>query len=169
MKKIISVLLVMVLALGVFAGCGAKTELEGTTTEILEKINEDAKVELMVETKDIPTEQAEYFTGLTEEDFTASIESGSVSEAMIGSQPHSMVMLKVKDGVDAEAIAKNVFDNIDTRKWICVSAESLYVNTSGDYVFMVMSFVEIVDSIAPAFETLAGSVGDAQTRVDTVE
>ena len=169
MKKIISVLLIMGLALGVFAGCGVSTDLEGSTTEIIEQINQDAKVELMVETKHIPAEQASYFTGLTEEEYTASIESGSVSEAAIGALAHSMVMLKVKDGVEAEEIATIVFKNVDTRKWICSSAESLYVNTSGDYVFMVMSFGEIVDSVVPAFETLAGSVGDAQTRVDTVE
>ena len=47
MKKIISVLVVMVLALGVFAGCSASTNLEGTTEEIINQINEKSKQQRM--------------------------------------------------------------------------------------------------------------------------
>ena len=134
MKKIISVLLVMVLALGVFAGCGAKPELEGTTTEILDAINADEAVAEFVnrfETVAIPAENTQSYSGLNAEFYAENIAEGSYSEPMMGSRAHSMVMLKVKDGVDAVEVANMVFENIDTRKWICVTAEHLYVNTSG--------------------------------------
>ena len=164
MKKIISILLVMVLALGVFAGCGAKTELEGTTVEILEKINENAEVQFPLGTDNIDAENPSYHTGLTTEFYAENVAEGAYSEAMIGSQAHSMIILKVKDGVNPEDVASKIFTDLKPNKWICVTAEHMYVNTSGDYVFMVMSYADATSTIIPAFEALAGTVGDAQEQ-----
>ena len=55
------------------------------------------------------------FTGLTSNE---NIDSVVVSEPMIGSQAYSFVLVKVKDGEDANAVAKQMSENIDTRKWI---------------------------------------------------
>ena len=171
MKKIVSSILVLVLALSMFAGCGAKTNLEGTTVEILEKFNTNATTEVDgvvtpveiggVVTEEIPTDNVKYFSGLTEEEYELYIESGARSDAMITVNPHSMIILKVKDGVDAVEVAKKVFDGIDPRRWICVQPAGVYVNTSEDYVFMIMSNDEWMPALITAFETLSGDIGEA--------
>ena len=51
---------------------------------------------------------------------------------MMSSQAYSLVLVKVKDGVDANNIAKTMSEKIDTRKWICVSAEKLYATSSNE-------------------------------------
>ncbi len=163
MKKIISILLVMVLALGVFAGCGASTNLEGTTEEIINQMNEKIEATENVSTP-ITGENAEYMTGLTEEFFKESIASGTVSEPqMMGT--HSLVILKVNSGVNPEDVAEIMLDKLDLNRWICMGADELYVCTSGDYVISLMSSTEMVDSAEIAFKELAGKVGDAQFKV----
>ena len=63
----------------------------------------------------------------------------AISEPMMSSQAYSLVLVKVKDGVDANNIAKTMSEKIDTRKWICVSAEKLYVTNHNNIIFFVMS------------------------------
>ena len=163
MKKIISVLLVMVLALGVFAGCGASTNLQGTTEEIIKQMNEKIETPEKINSS-ITAESSEFLTGLTAEFFKENIESGTVSEPMIGGA-HSMVVLKVNSGVSPADVAEIMLDKLNLNRWIRMSAEELYVCTSGDYVISLMSSSEMVDSAEIAFKELAGKVGDAQFKV----
>lgn len=81
------------------------------------------------------------------------------SEPMITSQAYSFVLVKVKDGVNADEIAKSMKDKINTSKWICVSAEKLYATSSGNIVCLVMSSEEMAKPVYESFKTLAGTVG----------
>lgn len=81
------------------------------------------------------------------------------SEPMISSQAYSFVLATVKDGVNANEIAEAIKDNVDSRKWICVSAEKVYTTSSGNIVCLVMSSEEAAKTIYERFKTLAGSVG----------
>ncbi|MEG2001475.1 MAG: hypothetical protein RR107_00110, partial [Clostridia bacterium] len=103
----------------------------------------------------------DYFTGLTDDEFTKYVEEGYVSEAMIGSQAHSMILLKLKNKADSKTVAEIMDSKINRRKWICVQAEKSYTNTSDEYVLFIMSDMETCDSVGKAFETLAGSFGTA--------
>ena len=89
-----------------------------------------------------------------------------VSEPMMSSQAYSFVLVKVKDGVDANNIAKTMSEQIDTRKWICVSAEKLYATSSGDVVCLVMSSEERAKPIYEKFKTLAGTIGEEYTKAE---
>lgn len=75
------------------------------------------------------------FTGLTSNE---NIDSVVVSEPMIGSQAYSFVLVKVKDGANADSIAKEMSENIDTRKWICVEAEKLYATSIDNLAVLMM-------------------------------
>ena len=75
------------------------------------------------------------FTGLTSNE---NIDSVVVSEPMIGSQAYSFVIVKVKDGANADSIAKEMSENIDTRKWICVEAEKLYATSIDNLAVLMM-------------------------------
>ena len=60
-------------------------------------------------------------------------------------------------------------ENIDTRKWICVSAEKLYATSSGDIVFLVMSSEEMAKPVYDAFKAKVGKVGQEYDKAEVVE
>ena len=76
------------------------------------------------------------YTGLSSNE---NIDAVVVSEPMIGSQAYSLILVKVKDGQDANAIAKEMSENIDTRKWICVEAEKLYATSQDNLAVLIMA------------------------------
>ena len=132
------------------------------TGKFIEKIYENhAALDLPIMTTNLNIEDPDllvYNTGLTASDKLA---EGAVSELMMG-QPYSMVVLKVKDAADAAAVAQEMFDNIDQRKWICVEADTKTVGYAGDLVFLFMvgsDFDENVStqSMMEAFKAAAGA------------
>ena len=67
------------------------------------------------------------------------VEAIVVSMPVMSAQAYETVMVKVKNGADIESMKQEMLDNIDMNKWICVSAEKVYVTNSGNVIFMVMS------------------------------
>ena len=55
-------------------------------------------------------------------------------------------------------------ENIDERKWICVTAEKIYSTTSGNVVCLVMSNEQTAQTVFNSFKTIAGSVGEVYER-----
>ena len=90
----------------------------------------------------------------------------AISEPMMSSQAYSLVLVKVKDGVDANNIAKTMSEKIDTRKWICVSAEKLYATSSNDIVCLVMASEEWAKPVYEGFKALAGTVQEEYTKTE---
>lgn len=164
MKKTIAWILLFALAL-TFTGCAEKTGsqggAEGTTAQIVDKIYENhEKMELYVDTLelDLADDNAvSYNTGLSSGE---KLTQGSISEAS-SSQAYSLAVLRVKDATDAAQVAKDVYDNINTRKWICVEADVKTVAYSGDLVMLYMVSSELTgaptaQSIQEAFRTVCG-------------
>lgn len=160
MKKFIAMALAMLLVL---SGCAQKKTggVEGTTSEIIDKIYAShAPLELYVDTMALDlsdNDAVKYNTGLSSGE---KISQASVSEAMM-SQAYSLVVLRVKNATDAPQVARDVYDNINTRKWICVEADTKTVMYSGDVVvlFMIDSAfddVATVESMQEAFKTVCG-------------
>ena len=81
-------------------------------------------------------EQVAEYTGLVS---TENVEKLLVSEPMISSQAYSAIALKVKAGADIEGIKQEMLDNLNMNKWICVSAEKLYITSYNNIIFAVMS------------------------------
>lgn len=92
------------------------------------------------------------FTGLDNADL---ISQAWASEAMIGSIPYSMVLVRVTDAANAETVAEAMKNGIDTRKWICVEASNLKVTASGDVVMLIMLDGD-AQSFVDAFATVMG-------------
>lgn len=106
------------------------------------------------------------FTGLTSNE---NIDSVVVSEPMIGSQAYSFVLVKVKDGEDANAVAKQMSENIDTRKWICVQAEKLYATSVDNLAVLVMSSDEWATPVYNKLKEVLGAHGEEYTKVNSDE
>ena len=53
----------------------------------------------------------------------------------MSSQAYSAVALKVKSNANIETVKEEILNNVDMRKWICVSAEKLYVTNYNNIIF----------------------------------
>ena len=104
------------------------------------------------------------FTGLSSNE---NIDSVVVSEPMIGSQAYSFVLVKVKDGADADMIAKEMSENIDTRKWICVEAEKLYATSVDNLAVLVMSSDEWATPVYNKVKEILGAHDEEYTKVNS--
>ena len=97
-----------------------------------------------------------YETGITSTD---KIDNVVVSMPMMSSQAYSLVIVKVKDKNDADSVAKEMSENINPNKWVCVSAEKIYATSSGNIAFLVMTNTEMAESVYESFKTNAGKCG----------
>ena len=94
------------------------------------------------------------YTGLTSND---DIESIVVSVPLITSQAYSVAVVKVKDTANVEKIKQEMLDNIDMGRWICVSAEQLYITNSGNVIFSVMTDKDIAKAVYDDFKKYANN------------
>lgn len=129
-------------------------------TELVDKIYDGSKVDVYnVETREIDLSDdtsVKSFTGLEN---GQDLEYAVVSEPMISSQAYSLVVAKVKSGVNSSKIAEEMSEGVDQRKWICVAADKLYATNSGDIVFLVMTNEEMANGVFDSFKNIAGNTG----------
>lgn len=166
MKKLIAMILVLAMTVAMTA-CGGKkaASLEGTMEENVMKVMEIAPVEFMggtipvdlTDTSEDGKWAVQYFTGLSD---ASKITDVSVYESMTGSQAFSLVMVRTAEGADPKAVAQEMTDNIDTRKWICVGADDKIVAGYGDTVMLIMVDSQLglsAQSYVDAFKTVCGA------------
>lgn len=174
--KILIAIIIVALVVGVVIAVASKNKKEGSSSKIavnsvedltalVDKIYEGVSLEmpmLMTQALDMQDEETvKYFTGLND---LKDVEYVVASEPMMTSQAYSLILVKLKDGADADSIAKTMNDNVDERKWICVTAEKIYSVASGDVVCLVMSNEETAKAVYDSFKELAGSVGKEYER-----
>ena len=162
MKKqnifIIGLILLAVISFIIFilvSGRGNKGSVETPKdiNDIINTINKNNKsilpeLETMkVDIKNI--DEVTSYTGLKTND---GIESIVVSAPLITAQAYSVAIVKVKDNADVEKIKQEMLDNIDMRRWICVSAEQLYITNSGNVIFSVMADKDIAETVYNDFK-----------------
>lgn len=92
-------------------------------------------------------ETVKYFTGITSD-----IETLVVSEPLMNAQAYSLIVVKAKDSGNIEKIKQEIYDNIDMSKWICVSADKLYITNSGNIIFAVMSSEDMAKPVYEKFK-----------------
>ena len=116
----------------------------------INKNNKDVLPELETMKVDIKNiDEVTSYTGLKTND---DIESIVVSVPLITAQAYSVAVVKVKDNADVEKIKQEMLDNIDMRRWICVSAEQLYITNSGNVIFSVMADKDIAKAVYNDFK-----------------
>ena len=96
----------------------------------------DKLPELAFQNVDTSLDSLKSYTGLSD---SSNVEFAVVSEPLMNAQAYSLVVLKVKDISKIESMKQEMYDNIDMAKWICVSAEKLYITNSDNIIFMVMA------------------------------
>ena len=92
-----------------------------------------------LETEEIDVSNSDLVTSYTGIQSTGNVESLVVLEPLMSSQAYSAVALKVKSNANIETVKEEILNNVDMRKWICVSAEKLYITNYNNIIFFVMS------------------------------
>ena len=162
MKKqnifIIGLILLAVISFIIFilvSGSGNKGNVEtpkniNDIINTINKNNKDVLPELETMKVDIKNiDEVTSYTGLKTND---GIESIVVSVPLITAQAYSVAIVKVKDNADVEKIKQEMLDNIDMGRWICVSAEQLYITNSGNVIFSVMADKDIAKAVYNDFK-----------------
>lgn len=166
MKKqtiaIIAVILILVVAIiGITVvmgnknnnGEGSKIETVGQMKSMLETIYSNLDGQLPVlETAEMDVSDGDAVTVYTGLQSNENVESLVVSEPLMNAQAYSVAIVKVKDGADIESMKQEMLDNIDTRKWICVSAEKLYITNNENVIFLVMASDEWATPVYEEFK-----------------
>ena len=98
--------------------------------------------------------QVKEYTGLKS---NKDIEKIIVSEPLMSSQAYSAVTVKVKSGANIEEIKKEMLENINMSKWICVSAEKMYITNNENTIFMVMSNEDWAKPVYNEFKEYVGN------------
>ncbi len=80
-------------------------------------------------------------------------------EPMMSSRAHSVTVLRVKEGTDMEMVKKEIKDNVDPRKWVCVTVNpgNVRVENIGNLVLLAMDN-SIVDKLCANFRSLDTSL-----------
>ena len=151
MKRILLFCCTLIVSL-TLTGCGSQN-VEGTLEEIMTKVYSNLKEDetpMMLNNIEVNEENIEMYLGVKDIEF----EEALASESGVGSIAHSVVLLRVKDGADVEKIKEKIEDNVNPRKWICVEAEEVEVESKGNLILLVMSSEKVTDKIVDKFNDL---------------
>ena len=143
----------------------------GDIKKMLETIYKNLSDELPeLTTEEINLKESELVESLTGLKSTDDINTLVVSEPVMGSQALEVAVIKTKEKTDNEAMMQNIKDNVDMSRWICVSAEKLYIVNSGDVIFMVMADNDWAKSIYDEFvKYMDNKVGKTLEKGATLE
>ena len=140
MKKIVSILLMFLISLSGVACTSTKgnaSNVEGSLTDIMAKIYEGTEDNSpnLVQTE-VTSENLSYYLGVESLDFKEAL----ASEPMINAIAHSVVLVRVNDGVDIEKTKAEIKEKVNPRKWICVEVEenNVIVDSIGDLIVLIM-------------------------------
>ena len=155
---VIALILLAVISFGIIILVSGKENTSSleTTKDIIKMIsiiNKDNKNVLPeLETMKINVKNIDEVTSYTGLKSNDDIESIVVSVPLITAQAYSVAVVKVKDTADVEKIKQEMLDNIDMGRWICVSAEQLYITNSGNVIFSVMTDKDIAKAVYDDFK-----------------
>ena len=112
-------------------------EIKGSLSEIMDKLYTDVGETPMLMQAEITPETSEYFLGSSNLNFTEAI----VSEPMMSSIAHSVCLARFPEGTDMQAVKETVKGGVNPAKWVCVEAETVYVESHGNILLLIMDNV----------------------------
>ena len=135
----------LVLIFGIFIKLNSNKQVSTINSasdmkKMLKTIYSNAKTDLpSLNTEKVDLSNTDMVTSYLDLKTANDIDLLVVSEPLINAQAYLVAVIKVKDNVDVEKVKAEIYDNIDMRRWICVSAEKLYITNNGNVIFLVMA------------------------------
>lgn len=155
---IIAILLIVAWIFGKKSTSSIKLETASDLKSMIESVYKNAKVELpSLETTKIELSNNDIlssYTGLKNND---NVEAVVISEPLMSSQAYSLVAIKMKNGTDIESTKQEIYNNVNMAKWVCVSADKLYITNYNNVIFYVMSNEEWAKPVYEAFKEYVGN------------
>lgn len=159
MKKKGIVMGVMVLTVSLFCvACGKQEKednLSGDLTEMMGKLYQSSALSDDVkefvegcETYALTEDMEVSVLGTDGISYTEAV----VSMPMMSSQAYQCVLLRTDE--DVETVKQQLKDNADPDKWVCVSAETVLIESRGNVIFYVMGDNDIAYDLNSAFQKL---------------
>ena len=158
-------------------GSGSQDETKtysGTLPELINAIYANHSVDLNLSD---PTavdlsnsDQISYYLGLTD---ASKLKEAYYSEALIGSQAYSLVVVRANSAKDAASVAQSMFDGINQNKWICVTANAVAAGAYGETAMLVMANTDLGETLttdlrAAYASAVGGALDVSLDRVDTL-
>lgn len=158
-------------------GSGSQDETKtysGTLPDLINAIYANHSVDLSLSD---PTavdlsnsDQISYYLGLTD---ASKLKEAYYSEALIGSQAYSLVVVRANSAKDAASVAQSMFDGINQNKWICVTANAVAAGAYGDTAMLVMANTDLGETLttdlrAAYASAVGGALDVSLDRVDTL-
>lgn len=156
MKKALAYILFMTVIFCCACGADKQKEgnLEGNLSDIIGGIYESAELsedfraglenfETYELTKDIEVS----LLGTDEITYT----EGAASIPLMSPNAFQLVLLRVEEE-NVDTVKQQLKDNADLNKWICVSAETMLIESRGDVIFFVMGDNDTVYALNSAFQ-----------------
>ena len=146
MKKLLLSLLLVFMVVSL-AACGGNSnnaggnvdgDLPTLMTELYAGIDEE-NLPMLGQMEISDDETFAWIIGAQEGFVLEGVKEAYVSEPMMGSIAHSVVVVRVNEGVDVEATVADIKAKVNPRKWVCVEAETVLVESKGDIIVLVMS------------------------------
>ena len=153
--KFLGLCFILLFTMFFVTGCGSKN-VEGSLEDIMGKLYTDIAEENRpggLSNMEINDENIESFIGTKDIEYTEAI----ASESMMGSIAHSVVLIRVKDAGKVEEYKDEIYEHVNSRKWICVGVEKdeVIIDSIGDLIVVII--VQDTDNrqkIADAFTNL---------------
>jgi len=159
-KKAALLMGVLLLLTGLFcSACGGREssdKLEGSLQDIMASLYENADL-----SQDFRDSLDNYTTVELTDDLEISVlgtdeityTEGVVSMPMMSSIAYQCVLLRV-DEADVETAKQALKSNADVNKWVCVSAETMIIESRGDVIFFMMGGKDEAYAMNSAFQNL---------------
>ena len=181
MQKFIKVLIIPLCLLVIMTGCGKKSnentktiDLGNSATSLLDDIvkktseldkdDEYGLATIKVTDHQITKEDTEDVLGLKEDDFTKYIEEAVESKVTDSWMTHSIVVAKLKSGLNTSEVANKIVKNTAPDRFGCLKVSKIEGAYYGNYVVFAASEKEIVDNVIKVFKEMTENQAQVITR-----
>lgn len=176
MIAIIAIIIVaiIVVAIVVLGGKGDTTTTKMQTPQEMQEMFQQIYTKLgdkipSLETREVDITDGQAVTAATGLKSTQNVEAVVISEPLMSAQAYSAVLVKTAKNANIEEMKQEMMNNIDTRKWICVSAEKVYVTNHGNVIFLVMSSEEWAKPVYDEFKNaVEGKIGKELQKTEEI-
>ena len=162
MKKFIAIFMTILMLFSLVGCSSSKVErdpvLSEDLTKVLEKVYETAELDddfrqalQHYQTVELDDSNIKEYLGDADVKFT----EGLCSAPMMSSIPYELILLKLDEGSDVDAVKAALKENANPRKWLCVEAEEVVVENIDNTVLFLMANESEATPIKEAFMNLA--------------
>lgn len=132
------------------------TFTEKSGKEMLDILLEGEKSTLTLVTEELDLADADAFTFHFFVKKPSYVKNATIAQPLIGTIPFFVGILKTSSAKEAEALADEIYDNVNYHKLVCVPFQKAHTRAVGDTVILILDGdTDRADRLADLFDSLA--------------